>query len=80
MGLEIFALIIAVVGVGRAIVGVILAMMFWVCQEANSLRFEAKEDRKDLIRISRNMELEMKDFHQKLLELERSKVQNLRTI
>lgn len=48
-------------------------MMFWVRQEANSLRAEAKEDRKDLLQISRNIETEMKDFHYRLLEIERAR-------
>lgn len=65
--------IIAVTGSAVAIVGVVLAMMFWVRQEANLLRSEAKEDRKDLLQISRNIEVEMKDFHYKLLEIERNK-------
>lgn len=73
-------IIIAIVGVGIAMVGVVIAMMFWVRQEANSLRGDAKEDRKDLLQISRNLETavnaiqaEMKDFHFRLLEIERSK-------
>ena len=66
-------LIIAIVGTGLAIVGVVISMMFWVRQEANSLRMDAKEDRKDLLQISRNIELEMKDFHYKLLEIERNR-------
>lgn len=66
-------IIIAVVGVGIAIVGVVIAMMFWMRQEANSLRSEQKEDRKDLIQIARSMELEMKDFHHRLLEIERNR-------
>jgi hypothetical protein len=66
-------IIIAVVGSSIAIIGVVISMMFWVRQEANSLRYEQKEDRKDLIQISRNIEFEMQDFHAKLLEIERSR-------
>lgn len=73
-------IIIAVVGTGLAMVGVVISMMFWVRSESNTLRSEAKEDRKDLLQISRNLELailgmqnEMKDFHHKLLEIERSR-------
>ena len=69
-------LIIAIVGTGIAMVGVIIAMMFWSRSEANTLRSEAKEDRKDLLQISRNLELaisgireEMKDFHNQLIEI-----------
>ena len=65
--------IIAVVGSSIANIGVVISMMFWVRSEANLLRSEAKEDRKDLVQISRNIELEMKDFHQRLLDIERSK-------
>lgn len=73
-------IIIAIVGTGIAIVGVVIAMMFWCRQESNSLRAEAKEDRKDLMQISRNLEMavvnmqtEMKDFHYRLLEIERER-------
>ena len=66
-------LIIATVGTGLAMVGVVIAMMFWSRTEANSLRAEAKEDRKDLLQISRNIEIEMKDFHIRLLEIERGR-------
>jgi flagellar basal body-associated protein FliL len=73
-------IIIAIVGTGVAMVGVVMAMMFWVRQEANSLRADAKEDRKDLLQISRNLEIavnaiqnEMKDFHYRLLEIEKSR-------
>ncbi len=73
-------LIIAIVGTGVTMVGVVIAMMFWVRSEANTLRAEAKEDRKDLLQISRNLEIsvnaiqaEMKDFHYKLLEIEKTR-------
>ena len=66
-------LIIALVGSTISIIGVVIAMMFWVRSEANTLRVEAKEDRKDLVQISRNMEAEMKDFHYRLLEIEKSR-------
>lgn len=75
--------IIAIVGVGIAMIGVVIAMMFWVRQESNALRQEQKEDRKDLLQISRNLEMtvqaiqqEMKDFHNRLvkIEIERQKI------
>ena len=63
--------IIIAISVGTvSIIGVVISMMFWCRQEANSLRAEAKEDRKDLLQISRNIETEMKDFHYRLLEIE----------
>jgi len=64
-------LVIAIVGSAVAIVGVVIAMMFWSRTEANSLREEMKEDRKDLLQISRNIENEMRDFHRQLLEIQR---------
>ena len=66
--------IIIAISVGTvSIIGVVISMMFWCRQEANSLRAEAKEDRKDLMQISRNIETEMKDFHYRLLEIERAR-------
>jgi hypothetical protein len=63
-----------------AIVGTLIAMMFWVRSEANTLRAEAKEDRKDLIEIGRNLHLttiviqqEIKDFHSRLYTIEKNK-------
>lgn len=63
-------IIIAVVGVGIAIVGVVIAMMFWVRTEANALRAEAKEDRKDLVQIVYAIKEEMRDFHARLCAIE----------
>lgn len=88
---DLIAIIIAISGLGISMIAVVISMMFWCRQEANSLRAEAKEDRKgfsDLYReserllsehrkemnqISRNIELEMKDFHHRLIEIERSR-------
>ncbi len=74
------AIIVTLSGIGVAMVGVVIAMMFWCRQEANSLRSEAKEDRKDLLQISRNLENnilsiqnEMKDFHSRLIQIEKKK-------
>lgn len=72
-----YAIIITVTGTAIAMIGVMISMMFWMRGEANSLRAEAKEDRKDLIQISRNLEIalngiqnEMKDFHARLCTIE----------
>lgn len=72
-----YGVIIAVTGTGVAMVGVMISMMFWMRGEANTLRAEAKEDRRDLMQISRNLELtvgaiqnEIKDFHGRLISLE----------
>ena len=73
-------LIIAIVGSAVAIVGVVMAMMFWCRQEANSLGSEAKEDRRDFLQAFRGLEMavyemkaESKDFHYRLLEIERAR-------
>lgn len=74
-------IIIAIVGSSMSIIGVVIAMMFWVRSEGNLLRSEQKEDRKDLIQISRNLEntmvsiqSEIKDFHHRLIEIERQRI------
>lgn len=66
-------LIIAIVGSAIAIVGVMIAMMFWARSESNDIRKEQKEDRKDILELIRAIEFEIKDFHYKLLEIERSR-------
>src|SRR5258706_1504223 len=73
-------IIIAIVGSTMSIIGVVISMMFWVRSEGNILIADQKEDRKDLIQISRDLEMtmisiqnEMKDFHQRLLDIERKK-------
>jgi flagellar basal body-associated protein FliL len=64
-------LIIAIVGTGIALVGVVIAMMFWSRSEANSLRNEAKEDRKDMIQLIRSMDLQMTDFHRQMIDVQK---------
>ena len=64
-------LIIAIVGSSVAIVGVVIAMMFWSRSEANSLRNEAKEDRKDMIQLIRSMDLQMTDFHRQMIDVQK---------
>jgi hypothetical protein len=78
--MENIGLIIAIVGTGIAMVGVVIAMMFWCRSEANSLRNEAKEDRKDFLQLIRCIEIsineiksENKDFHYRLLEIEKKR-------
>lgn len=67
------SLIIAIVGSALGIIGVVIAMMFWVRTEGNELRKEMKEDRKDILSLIRAIDSEMKDFHYRLLEIERSR-------
>ena len=66
-------IIITVVGASLANIGVLISVMFWTRQEANSVRAEMKEDRKDMLQISRNLETaiqaihaEVKDFHARM--------------
>jgi hypothetical protein len=70
-------LIIAIVGSSVAIVGTIIAMFFWVRGEANadrrSIQETAKEDRKDILNLIRSIELEIRDFHHRLLKIEEKK-------
>jgi len=73
-----YSLVIAIVGSAVAIIGVVIAMMFWARSEGNSLRQEMKDDRKDMLQITRNIENtmhainnEIRDFHRQLLEIQR---------
>ena len=66
-------IIIAISGSTIAIVGVVIAMMFWCRQESNSVREAQKEDRKDILELIRAIEKEMRDFHHRLLEIERAR-------
>lgn len=65
--------IIAIVGTGLAVVGSVIAMMFWMRSESNDLRNQAREDRKDILELIRAIEFEMKDFHYKLIDIEKNK-------
>jgi len=67
------SIIIAITGSAIAIIGVIISMMFWIRSESNDLREQSREDRKDFLQISRNIESEIKDFHYRLIEIERSR-------
>jgi Ca2+/Na+ antiporter len=66
-------MIVAIVGSAIANIGAVLSMMFWVRSETNEIRSVQKEDRKDILGLIRSIELEMKDFHYKLLEIERGR-------
>ena len=67
------ALVMAVLAIGITMIGVVISMMFWVRNDANSLRDEARGDRKDMLNMVRAIELEMKDFHNRLFDLERNR-------
>lgn len=70
-------IIIAIIGSTFAIVAVIIAMFFWVRSEANSDRRHFQEitheDRKDILTLIRSIEMEVKDFHYRLLKTEEKK-------
>ena len=66
-------IIIAIAGSTVAIIGVIISMMFWVRGESNDLRKDQRDDRKDILELIRAIEFEIKDFHYKILEIERNK-------
>jgi hypothetical protein len=66
-------LIIAIVGSAIAIVGVIVAMFIWIRGEANADRRENNSDHKEILSLIRAIELEIRDFHHKLLRIEEKK-------
>jgi hypothetical protein len=69
-----YGLIFTIMGSVVTIVAAILGMMFWMRSEANELRKEAKEDRKDMLNLVRAIEFEVKDFHYRLLDIEKTKI------
>lgn len=66
-------LIIAIVGSAVAIVGTIIAMFFWIRGEANADRRENNSDHKEILSLIRAIELEIRDFHHKLVKIEEKK-------
>ena len=69
-----FNLTITVVGSFAALIAVVLSMFFWIRSEANADRrhFQeiTREDRKDMLGLIKSIELEMKDFHHRMLKIE----------
>lgn len=59
-------IIIAIVGSAIAIVGVVIALFLWNRQESNA-------DRRDFAGILRAIQDEMRDFHTRLLEIEKAR-------
>lgn len=57
--------------------GVILPLFLWIRSESNEDRRETqnilREDRKDLLTIITQIKDEMKDFHYRLLEIEKNR-------
>ncbi|MFP3859218.1 MAG: hypothetical protein ACLFUW_00200 [Bacteroidales bacterium] len=65
--------VLAVVGSAVALIGTVISMMFWFRSEANEIRRNQKEDRKDLLNLVKAIENEMKDFHYRLIEIEKNR-------
>ena len=59
-------IIIAIVGSSVTMIGVVLAMMFWVRSESNNIRGDATQDRRDILSLIQGIHDEMKDFHYRL--------------
>lgn len=68
------SIIIAIFALATTIIGIIISMLIWVINESNELRKEAQADRKDLLQLTKNIENEMKDFHYRLLDIERGRM------
>lgn len=70
-------IIIAIVGSAVAIIGVTITMLLWVRGESRTdwrnLQDQIIADRRELIEVCRRMDIEMKDFHYRLLEIERTR-------
>lgn len=70
-------IIIAIVGSAFGIIAVTLSMFFWLRSEANADRRSyqdiAREDRKDMLTLIRSIDMEIKDFHYRLLKIEEKK-------
>lgn len=78
------ATLIAVIGSTFTILAVMISLFLWLRTEANADRRHIqdvqREDRKDLLQISRSLEItmqaiqqEMKDFHNRLCSIQEKK-------
>lgn len=65
--------IITLIATTMGSTGAILAMMFWCRTEANSLRDQATMDRREIIDLIRAIDGEVKDFHYRLIEVEKGR-------
>lgn len=58
-------------------IGVMVPIFLWVRSEANADRRETqniiREDRKDLLRLISEIKEDMRDFHYRLLEIEKGR-------
>lgn len=60
------ASVIAIVGTGMAFIGTVIALFLWNRSEANS-------DRRDIVNIVLAIQIEMRDFHNRLVEIEKGR-------
>lgn len=51
-------------------VGSTVGLFFWNRSESNADRREAAADRRDMLQLIRNIEIEIKDFHGRLCAIE----------
>lgn len=58
--------VIAIVGSAIALIGTVMALFLWNRSEANA-------DRRDIFNLVKAMETEMKDFHYRLIEIEKAR-------
>ena len=61
-----FGIIIAICGAAISMIGTVIALFLWNRSEANS-------DRRDMVNIVLAIQSEVKDFHYKLLEIEKGR-------
>jgi hypothetical protein len=65
-------LIVAIVGSSVAIIGVLIAIMFWVRSESNDLRKTAQEDRKDIVGFFRQSEKDLNEHRKEMNQISRN--------
>ncbi len=69
--------LITVLGSTGAIILSMFGMFLWVRSEANNdrrvMQQIQREDRKDILELIRSIELEMKDFHNRLCNIEQNR-------
>lgn len=71
------ATLISVIAGTFTMIAVIISLFLWIRSEANadrrSMQEIQREDRKDLLQMVSAIQSEIKDFHYKLIEIERKK-------
>ena len=71
------SILFAVIGSAFTSLAATIGLFLWVRAEANADRRHfltvQESDRKDILQLIRSMENEMKDFHYRLLEIEKNR-------